>query len=41
MEGRKEEEVDEVAPMSELGFGEYDSWKGVEGCVEADISSKR
>ena len=29
----------EVPPMSELGFDEYDSWKGVEGCVEAVLSA--
>jgi hypothetical protein len=31
-------EVD-VASMSELGIGENDSWKGVEGCVEAVLSA--
>ena len=33
-----EGEVD-VPSMSECGIGEYDSWKGVEGCVEAVLSA--
>jgi hypothetical protein len=39
MDGVEKEGEGEVARTSELGFVEYDSWKGVEGSVEAVLSA--
>ena len=39
IEDFKVEGDEEVVSMSEFGIGELDSWKGVEGCVEAVLSA--